>query len=181
MDEPFADPSIIPTYLVSRFARQHVKVVLGGDGGDEMLAGYSTLQAHRLAPIYRGLPAAVRTRVIEPAVAKLPVSTRYHAPEFLLRRFIQGADAPPYLQHQMWTGALYGGAKSAVLHPDARQLVDDREFEAMLAATACASGATHPLNRILYQDFKLYLKKATFSPRSTAPAWRSRSRPACRC
>ncbi len=158
LDEPFADPSIIPTYLVSRFARQHVKVVLGGDGGDEMLAGYSTLQAHRLAPIYRRLPAAVRTRVIEPAVAKLPVSARYLAPEFLLRRFIQGADAPSYLQHQMWTGALYGSAKSAVLHPDARQLVDDREFEAMLAATACASGAAHPLNRILYQDFKLYLE-----------------------
>ena len=58
----------------------------------------------------------------------------------------------------MWTGALYGNAKSAVLHPDVRDLADDRKFEAMLARTACASGAAHPLNRILYQDFKLYLE-----------------------
>ena len=158
LDEPFADPSIIPTYLVSRFARQHVKVALGGDGGDEMLAGYSTLQAHRLAPLYRALPAAVRTHVIEPAVARLPVSMQYLAPEFLLKRFVQGVDAPPYLQHQMWTGALYDESKSAVLHPDARRLVNDQEFTAMLADTASASGASHPLNRILYQDVKLYLE-----------------------
>lgn len=158
LDEPFADPSIIPTYLVSRFARQHVKVALGGDGGDEVLAGYSTLQAHRLAPFYRALPAVVRTRAIEPAVARLPVSMQYLALEFLLKRFVQGADAPPHLQHQMWTGALYGEAKSKVLHPDARSLVNDEEFATMLADTATASGASHPLNRILYQDFKLYLE-----------------------
>ncbi len=158
LDEPFADPSIVPTYLVSRFARQHVKVALSGDGGDEMLAGYSTLQAHRLAPFYRALPAVVRKRVIEPAVARLPVSMQYLALEFLLKRFVQGADAPPHLQHQMWTGALYGEAKSNVLHPDVRRLVDEEEFSAMLADTATASGASHPLNRILYQDFKLYLE-----------------------
>ncbi len=158
IDDPFADPSIIPTYLVSRFARQHVKVALGGDGGDEMLAGYSTLQAHRLAPLYRAAPAPLRARLIEPLVARLPVSTRYLSAEFLLKRFVQGADAPPYLQHQMWTGALYNAAKHAVLHPDVRRLIDDREFEAMLAGVASASGAAHPLNRILYQDVKLYLE-----------------------
>ena len=158
VDEPFADPSIVPTYLVSRFARQHVTVALGGDGGDEMLAGYSTLQAHRLAPLYRTLPAALRRFVVEPAAARLPASPRYLAFDFLLRRFIQGADAPPWYRHQMWTGALYGGAKTAVLHPDLRQAADDRGFETMLAETAAASGAGHPLNRILYQDFKLYLE-----------------------
>ena len=158
VDEPFADPSIVPTYLVSRFARQYVKVALGGDGGDEMLAGYSTLQAHRLAPIYRAVPRSLRRGVVEPAIGRLPASTRYLAFDFLLRRFIQGTDAPPWRQHQMWTGALYGEAKSAVLHPDVRRAVDDSAFEAMLADTATASGAAHPLNRILYQDFKLYLE-----------------------
>lgn len=158
VDEPFADPSIFPTYLVSRFARQQVKVALGGDGGDEMLAGYSTLQAHRLAPLYRMLPAAFRRLVVEPAAARLPASPRYLAFDFLLRRFIQGADAPPWRQHQMWTGALYGNSKAAVLHPDVRCAIDEETFEARLADTATASGARHPLNRILYQDFKLYLE-----------------------
>ena len=158
VDEPFADPSIVPTYLVSRFAREHVKVVLGGDGGDEMLAGYSTLQAHRLAPMYRMLPATFRHAVVERAAARLPASPRYLAFDFLLRRFIQGADAPPWRQHQMLTGALYGEAKSAVLHPDVRHAINDCGFDAMLADTASASGAEHPLNRVLYQDFKLYLE-----------------------
>ena len=158
VDEPFADPSIVPTYLVSRFARQHVKVALGGDGGDEMLAGYSTLQAHRLAPMYRILPRTFRRAVVERAAARLPASPRYLAFDFLLRRFIQGADAPPWRRHQMWTGALYGETKSAVLHPDVRPTVNDRGFNTMLADTAAASGAEHPLNRILYQDFKLYLE-----------------------
>ncbi len=158
VDEPFADPSIVPTYLVSRFARERVKVALGGDGGDEMLAGYSTLQAHRLAPLYRMLPAPFRRAVVERAAAKLPASPHYMAFDFLLRRFIQGADAPSWHQHQMWTGALYGESKAAVLHPDVRGATDDGKFEAALAETAVASGAEHPLNRILYQDFKLYLE-----------------------
>ena len=158
VDEPFADPSIVPTYLISRFARERVKVVLGGDGGDEMLAGYSTLQAHRLATMYRAIPRVLRRNLVEPMVAQLPVSSRYLAFDFLLRRFIQGADAPPWQQHQMWTGSLYGGTKAAVLHPDVRQTVDEPAFDAMLADTATASCTRHPLNRILYQDFKLYLE-----------------------
>lgn len=158
VDEPFGDPSIVPTYLVSRFARRHVKVALGGDGGDEMLAGYSTLQAHRLAPLYRALPATFRRAVVEPAVARLPASPRYLAFDFLLRRFIQGADCPPWRRHQMWTGSLFDDSKAAVLHPDVRCAVNEDKFEAKLADTAAASGARHPLNRILYQDFKLYLE-----------------------
>ena len=158
VDEPFADPSIVPTYLVSRFARERVKVALGGDGGDEMLAGYSTLQAHRLAPLYRMLPEPFRRAVVERAAERLPASPRYMAFDFLLRRFIQGADAPPWRRHQMWTGSLFGESKAAVLHPDVRGATDEGKFEATLADTAAASGATHPLNRILYQDFKLYLE-----------------------
>ena len=123
-----------------------------------MLAGYSTLQAHRLAPLYRMLPAPFRRAVVERAAAKLPASPHYMAFDFLLRRFIQGADAPSWHQHQMWTGALYGVSKAAVLHPDVRGATDDGKFEAALAETAVASGAEHPLNRILYQDFKLYLE-----------------------
>jgi len=158
VDEPFADPSIVPTYLVSRFAHQYVKVALGGDGGDEMLAGYSTLQAHRLAPIYRALPASVRRIVFERPAERLPASPRFPAFDFFRRRFIQGASAPPWRQHQMWTGSLFGHCKATVLHPDVRCATDEGEFEAKLANTAAASGAAHPLNRILYQDFKLYLE-----------------------
>ena len=74
IDEPLGDASILPSYLLSQFTREKVKVALGGDGGDELLAGYPTYQAHRLARVYERLPAAVRAGVIEPLVRRLPVS-----------------------------------------------------------------------------------------------------------
>src|SRR5215472_14951087 len=74
LDEPMADASIIPTYLLSRFTREHVKVALGGDGGDELLAGYPTLIAHRLSEPYRALPGFVRGGLVPAVVSRLPVS-----------------------------------------------------------------------------------------------------------
>lgn len=52
LDEPMADASILPTYLLSKFTREHVTVALGGDGGDELLAGYPTYLAHKVASHY---------------------------------------------------------------------------------------------------------------------------------
>ena len=52
MDEPFSDPSLLPTYLLSRFTRKHVTVALGGDGGDELFAGYPMYYGHKLAHTY---------------------------------------------------------------------------------------------------------------------------------
>ena len=158
LDEPFADPSVIPTYLVARFAREHVKVVLGGDGGDEMLAGYSTLQAHRVAPMYRALPAWFRQGVVEPIVRRLPASSDYLALDFKLSRFVRGADRPAAVQHQMWTGALFGATKASVLAPDIRTEIGDDGFGAFVQRIAQDSGAHDPINRILYQDMKLYLE-----------------------
>ncbi len=68
LDEPLGDASIIPTYLLSVFTRQHVKVALGGDGGDELFAGYPTLQAHRLAGYYLRAPRMLRRGLVEPLV-----------------------------------------------------------------------------------------------------------------
>ncbi|MFA4874458.1 MAG: asparagine synthase (glutamine-hydrolyzing), partial [bacterium] len=74
LDEPFADPSIVPTYALSKFTREHVTVALGGDGGDELFAGYPTFQAERASRFYRSLPASLRQRALEPLAKKLPVS-----------------------------------------------------------------------------------------------------------
>src|SRR6476660_8854001 len=66
LDEPLGDASIIPTYLLSEFTRRHVKVALGGDGGDELFAGYPTLQAHRLIGYYLKVPRMLREGLVEP-------------------------------------------------------------------------------------------------------------------
>jgi asparagine synthase (glutamine-hydrolysing) len=74
-DEPFADPSQIPTFLVSRMAREHVTVALSGDGGDELFGGYDRYQQiERLERIRDVLPACAR-RVLGTALGRLPVET----------------------------------------------------------------------------------------------------------
>ena len=71
MDEPFSDPSLVPTYLLSRFTRKHVTVALGGDGGDELFAGYPMYAGHRWAEVYKHVPRILRRGLVEPMVRML--------------------------------------------------------------------------------------------------------------
>ena len=102
MDEPFSDPSILPTYLLSKFAREYVAVALGGDGGDELFLGYPMFQAEFPAAIYSKIPKIIRGKTIEPFIRGLPVSLNNLSFDFLLKAFINGADYPPHLRHQIW-------------------------------------------------------------------------------
>lgn len=114
LDEPIADPSIIPTYLLSQFTREKVTVALGGDGGDELMAGYQTFEAERLAQMYAKLPQCVRKKLIEKIIALLPASDSYFSLEFKARKFVSGFDGPPEYRHQRWL--------SIFSHSDQRKL-----------------------------------------------------------
>jgi asparagine synthase (glutamine-hydrolysing) len=102
LDEPIADSSILPTYLLSRVAAQHVKVVLGGDGGDELWAGYPTYKAHRYAELYARLPRRVRRNIVAPLVSRLPVRSGYQSLEWKAKRFALRWDDDPCVRHVRW-------------------------------------------------------------------------------
>jgi len=126
LDEPFADASILPTYLLSRFTRASVTVALGGDGSDELLAGYPTFVAERLARLYR-IPRPVHERLVVPLAAKLPVSTANFSRDFKIKRFLRGASATDADRHATWLGAFTLAEQETLLaRPVADPLVEQR-------------------------------------------------------
>jgi asparagine synthase (glutamine-hydrolysing) len=96
-DEPFADSSALPTYLVSQLAAEDVKVALSGEGGDELFGGYYTYVADLLAERAGGLAGLAR-----PLVERLPTSTARASFDYKAKRFVRGAQLPPLERHHAW-------------------------------------------------------------------------------
>ncbi|HEX8148897.1 MAG TPA: asparagine synthase (glutamine-hydrolyzing) [Pyrinomonadaceae bacterium] len=151
-DEPFADQSSVPTYLVSKLAREHVKVVLSGDGGDELFAGYTRYAVEQGRAGFARLPRVVRRGLMAPLAVQLPHGARG-------RNFIHNVALDPaerYLDNVSTFNAL---AKRALYTADFRRALSGREpaseiFRAHAARTAGAGGGVAPL---LYLDGKTYL------------------------
>ena len=109
-DEPFADSSALPTYLVSRLASQHVKVALSGEGADELFGGYHTYVANLLAP--RLAPLA---RLARPLIERIPSSSRRVSLDYKARRFARAAHLPPLERHHGFKEILAPDLRDALL------------------------------------------------------------------
>ena len=157
LDEPLADPSILPLYLLSQFAAEHMKVVLSGDGGDELFAGYQTYQAHKLVTFYDALPGFVKESV-KAFAFRLPVSHKYLSLDFKIKQFLKGVGVSSEVRFFLWRGAFSNAERHALLRPEVRlELQNENAYEEIYRYVR-KSGLTKELERILYLSMKLYLQ-----------------------
>src|SRR5215813_2461550 len=124
MDEPISDPSLVPTYLLSRFTRKHVTVALGGDGGDEIFAGYPMYFGHYMARAYLTMPRLLRRGLVEPLVNLLPVKTKNLSFDYRARRFIAASHYDEVARHHVWFGSFTPQDQEELLTDAVKQTSD---------------------------------------------------------
>lgn len=155
IDEPYADGSAIPTWLLAAEAAPLVTVLLSGEGGDELFAGYDTHAAMKARMLYRRfVPGFFRRHVIAPAVNALPVSNSKLSFEFKAKRFAAGSELGVPESHFAWRAVLTGDERLRVF-PGSPP--DCPPTESFFRAVYEGSGGGTELSRILLIDTSCHL------------------------
>ena len=156
LDEPMSDASLIPTFLLARFVRKHVTVALGGDGGDELFAGYPMYYAHRVAARYLALPAVLRRGLIEPVVNALPVSTKNLSFEYKAKRFVRAANYDDVGRHHSWFGSFSIDQHRELFSKDVLAQTDADIYRSVRELVG-GSDAKNVIEQMQYADINFYL------------------------
>lgn len=159
LDDPVADPAVLAAYLVSKAASEDVTVLLSGMGGDELFAGYRKHWAHYLALRYQRLPRSLRTHLLEPLAAWVPLMTGTRlAPAIrLVKKMARSGSLPPVDRFVADGMRLDGGEVAALLADDLREEACAGDLrEAHLNAFARVADAD-PLDQMLYVDMVTFM------------------------
>ncbi len=158
LDEPFADVSLFPTYLVSRLARQHVKGVLAGDGGDELFGGYDAYAAQALASRLSRVTPGVAWRLADRAASLVPPSERKKGALNKVKRFLEGVAAHPAdLGHFRWATFMNQASRARLYTPAMLEASLGGDVHREVRDALGAYRADDVVNRELYADLRTYL------------------------
>jgi asparagine synthase (glutamine-hydrolysing) len=155
-DEPFCEGSAFPIYLISRYARDHVTVLLSGEGSDEIFCGYEPYAAWRVARRYARLPARLRGWIASLA-DRLPVSDNKVSLDLKLRRFTAGSGFPPPKAHFWYRCSMNDDEKRRVLSEEFLKAVPRPETSRLYEERYAALASDDILNRIMAVDCSLHL------------------------
>ncbi len=154
LDEPMGDSSILPTYLLSRVTRKHVTVALGGDGADELFAGYDPFRALKYAKLYNSvIPRPVHMGICM-LCSRLPVSHRNMSLDFKIKRTLRGLSYDKKLWNPVWLGPLSPDEISDLFHEPVD--IEDLYSEAINLWDQCQS--TSLIDQALQFYTRLYLQ-----------------------
>jgi len=155
LDEPMGDSSLLPTWLLSGFTRRHVTVALGGDGGDELFAGYDPFKALEKADLY----ARFVPRSLHPAIrllaSRLPVSHANISLDFKIKRALRGLSHSEEFRLPVWMGPL---ESEEIDDYFGDHTTEEELYSEALAAWEAAGVQAHPVERALQFFTQLYLQ-----------------------
>jgi len=157
--EPYADSSAIPSYYVAKLTREHVKVALNGDGGDECFAGYERYAGGLAADRYGRIPAVVRRLAIEPLGRLIPAGGPRRSRLRQARRFLEVAGQPASQRYLRWVSYVQTTEKAALYSRDFREQLAGHRGESWLLEMweQLTSAGLGPLDRMLALDVESYL------------------------
>jgi len=156
-DEPHGEPTSVLVYLLCEFTRRHVKVALGGTGGDELFFGYPRHGAVRMLQWYRLCPRWIRRQVVERIVGRWPETTRGRKFAKRAKRFVEGGDRTVPDAYLGWVSLLNRETRDRLLSATIQNDADDPTGEAFLRDYLLDEGRGEVLNRVSDVDLDGYL------------------------
>jgi asparagine synthase (glutamine-hydrolysing) len=152
LDEPSGDGACVPSYLLAKEASKHVKVLLSGEGGDEMFNAYETHAAYKARRLYRALAPRRLRSLIRRGVHRLPVSHDKLSVDFVAKRFVDGAELDAACAHHHWRHVLTDSEQRALV-PGAAGF---RSTDGFFADTYDSVDFPEGLDRISLIDLKYF-------------------------
>jgi asparagine synthase (glutamine-hydrolysing) len=158
-DNLLADQAMLPLYLVSKLASEHVTVCLSGDGGDELFLGYPTYTADTYLQYYEKIPYFMRKSIIKRIINSLPASSQKLSFEYITKKFIEGAEFSPDKAHYWWRTIFNDNEKESLFSDGIISEIGSLDsYSSYLSHyNKCPQENGNLFNKFLYADIKVWL------------------------